>query len=156
MSRRSTFKKHELVPDSKFKSEIVTRFVNCLMRGGKKGMAEKIFYDAIDIVEKKSEQPGITVFEQAISNTKPLLEVKSRRVGGVTYQVPVEVRPRRQLALAIRWIIEYAATRSDKSMEERLAAEFIDASKNEGSTIKKRADTHRMAEANRAFAHYRW
>jgi len=126
------------------------------MLGGKKSLAEKIFYDALDIVEEKSGQPGLNVFRTALTNAKPALEVKSRRVGGATYQVPIEVRPERRSALAIRWIIGYARQRGEKNMAERLAAEFMAASRGEGSTVKKKEDTHRMAEANKAFAHYRW
>jgi small subunit ribosomal protein S7 len=130
--------------------------MNALMLDGKKSTAEKIFYDALEIVEEKSGQPGLNVFRTALTNAKPALEVKSRRVGGATYQVPIEVRPDRRTALAIRWLISYARARSEKTMAERLAAELMAASKGEGSTIKKKDDTHRMAEANKAFAHYRW
>jgi small subunit ribosomal protein S7 len=126
------------------------------MFDGKKSTAERIFYGAIDIVEEKSGQPGLNVFRTALTNAKPALEVKSRRVGGATYQVPIEVRPERRTALAIRWLIGFARGRSEKTMEERLAAELLAASRGEGSTIKKKDDTHRMAEANKAFAHYRW
>jgi small subunit ribosomal protein S7 len=126
------------------------------MYGGKKSTAEKIFYDALEMVEEKSGQPGLNVFRTALTNAKPALEVKSRRVGGATYQVPIEVRPDRRTALAIRWLISFARARSEKTMAERLAAELMAASKGEGSTIKKKDDTHRMAEANKAFAHYRW
>jgi small subunit ribosomal protein S7 len=126
------------------------------MLDGKKSLAEKIFYDALDIVEEKSGQPGLNVFRTALTNAKPALEVKSRRVGGATYQVPIEVRPERRNALAIRWLIGYARQRGEKTMSQRLAAEFMAASRGEGSTIKKKEDTHRMAEANKAFAHYRW
>jgi small subunit ribosomal protein S7 len=130
--------------------------MNALMLDGKKSTAEKIFYDALELVEEKSGQPGLNVFRTALTNAKPALEVKSRRVGGATYQVPIEVRPDRRTALAIRWLIGYARARSEKTMAERLAAELMAASKGEGSTIKKKDDTHRMAEANKAFAHYRW
>jgi small subunit ribosomal protein S7 len=126
------------------------------MLDGKKSLAEKIFYDALDIVEEKSGQPGLNVFRTALTNAKPALEVKSRRVGGATYQVPIEVRPERRNALAIRWLIGYARQRGEKTMAQRLAAEFMAASRGEGATIKKKEDTHRMAEANKAFAHYRW
>ena len=134
----------------------MTRFVNSLMIHGQKSKAEGIFYDAMDLVEDRSGQPAINVFEQAISNTKPALEVKSRRVGGATYQVPVEVRPERRTSLAIKWLISFARNRGERTMEERLAGELLDASRNEGSTVKKKEETHRMAEANKAFAHYRW
>jgi small subunit ribosomal protein S7 len=156
MSRRSRADKRETAPDPRFESQIVTKFVNALMYDGKKSLAEGIFYDAMDILEQRSGQPGVTVFQQALNNAKPALEVKSRRVGGATYQVPIEVRPERRTALATRWLIGYARGRSEKTMAERLAAELLAASRSEGSTIKKKEDTHRMAEANKAFAHYRW
>jgi len=156
MSRRSRAIKRETPPDPKFESAAVTKFINSLMIHGKKSKAEKIFYDAVDLLEQRSGQPGLQVFEQALNNAKPALEVKSRRVGGATYQVPVEVRPERRAALAARWLISFARGRSEKSMSERLAAELLAASRGEGSTVKKKDDTHRMAEANKAFAHYRW
>lgn len=156
MSRRSRAERRETPPDPKFESRIVTKFINNLMVDGKKSIAEKIFYDAVDLMEARSGQPGVQVFEQALNNAKPALEVKSRRVGGATYQVPIEVRPDRRTALASRWLITFARNRSEKSMSERLAAELLAASRGEGSTIKKKDDTHRMAEANKAFAHYRW
>ncbi len=156
MSRRSSAEKRETPPDPKFESAIVTKFVNNLMVDGKKSLAEKIFYDAVDLMEQRSGQPGLVLFEQALNNAKPALEVKSRRVGGATYQVPIEVRPERRTALAIRWLIAFARARSEKSMAERLAGELLAASRGEGSTVKRKDDTHRMAEANKAFAHYRW
>ncbi len=156
MSRRSRAEKRETPPDPHFESRTVTKFINNLMLDGKKSVAEKIFYDAVDILEQRTGQPGVQVFEQALTNAKPALEVKSRRVGGATYQVPIEVRPERRAALATRWLISYARNRSEKSMSERLAAELLAASRGEGTTIKKKDDTHRMAEANKAFAHYRW
>ena len=156
MSRRSRAEKRETPPDPRFESRTVTKFINNLMLDGKKSVAEKIFYDAVDILEQRTGQPGVQVFEQALTNAKPALEVKSRRVGGATYQVPIEVRPERRAALATRWLISYARNRSEKSMSERLAAELLAASRGEGTTIKKKDDTHRMAEANKAFAHYRW
>ena len=156
MSRRTRAVKRETPPDPKFESRGVTKFINNLMVDGKKSKAEKIFYDAIDIMEQRSGQPGVQLFETALNNAKPALEVKSRRVGGATYQVPIEVRPDRRTALATRWLISFARGRSEKSMAERLAAELLAASRGEGSTIKKKDDTHRMAEANKAFAHYRW
>jgi len=156
MSRRSRAERRETPPDPKFESRAVTKFINNLMVDGKKSIAEKIFYDAIDLMEQRSGQPGVALFEQALNNAKPALEVKSRRVGGATYQVPVEVRPDRRTALASRWLISYARARSEKSMAERLASELLAASRGEGSTIKKKEDTHRMADANKAFAHYRW
>jgi small subunit ribosomal protein S7 len=156
MPRRKRPVKREVLPDPKFQSVLVTKFINSIMRRGKKSLAETIFYRAIDIIEQKTGQKGLEVFEKAVENVKPLLEVKSRRVGGATYQVPVEVRPERRQSLAIRWIISNARARSEKTMAEKLAAELIAASKNEGASIKKREDTHKMAEANKAFAHFRW
>jgi len=156
MSRRSRAEHRETVPDPRFESATATKFINALMLDGKKSLAEKIFYDALDQVEEKSGQPGINVFRTALTNSKPALEVKSRRVGGATYQVPIEVRPERRTALAIRWLIGYARQRGEKTMADRLAAELMAASRGEGSTVKKKDDTHRMAEANKAFAHYRW
>jgi small subunit ribosomal protein S7 len=135
---------------------VVTKFISGLMLDGKRSIAEKIFYGALEVVEEKSGQPGLTVFEQAVSNAKPALEVKSRRVGGATYQVPIEVRPERRQALAIKWLIGFARGRSERTMADRLAAELLSAARGEGSTVKKKDDTHRMAEANKAFAHYRW
>jgi small subunit ribosomal protein S7 len=134
----------------------VSKFINNLMEKGKKSTGERIFYDAMDIIEQRTGQPGVNVFKQGLNNVKPSVEVKSRRVGGATYQVPVEVRPDRRTALATRWILGHARARGEKSMADRLATELIMASKGEGNSIKKREDTHRMAEANRAFAHYRW
>jgi small subunit ribosomal protein S7 len=144
------------VVDPRFESTTAAKFINALMVDGKKSTAERIFYDALDLIEDKSGQPGMNVFRTALTNAKPALEVKSRRVGGATYQVPIEVRPDRRTALAIRWLIGYARGRSEKTMADRLAGELMAASKGEGSTIKKKDDTHRMAEANKAFAHYRW
>jgi len=146
----------ELQPDARYNNVLVTRFVNCLMMQGKKSTAERIFYGAMDIIEKKVGQDGLTTLKAAMTNVKPVLEVKSRRVGGATYQVPVEVRQDRRTALALRWLIQYSRSRPDHTMAERLAAEVIAASKNEGGAVKKREDTHKMAEANKAFAHYRW
>lgn len=156
MSRRSRAEKREISPDPRFGSEMVAKFINGLMRGGKRSLAERIFYESMDVVEEKSGQSAMNVFQQAINNAKPALEVKSRRVGGATYQVPIEVRPERRQALAIKWMIQYARARSERSMAERLAAEVLAASRGEGATVKKKDDTHRMAEANKAFAHYRW
>ena len=156
MSRRSRAVKRVTPPDPKFESRVVTKFINNLMVDGKKSIAEKIFYDAVDLLEQRSGQPGVQVFEQALNNAQPALEVKSRRVGGATYQVPIEVRPERRSALASRWLIGFARARPEKSMAERLAGELLAASRGEGNTIKKKDDTHRMAEANKAFAHYRW
>ncbi len=156
MPRRGTVSRRELVPDPKTGNVLVTRFVNCLMKKGKKSTAERIVYDALEIIEKKTGQDGLAVMKQAMNNVKPNLEVKSRRVGGATYQVPVEIKPERRTALAIRWLIQYSLARPDHTMTEKIAAEFMAASKNDGGAIKKRDDTHRMAEANKAFAHYRW
>ena len=156
MSRRSRAVKRQVPPDPRFDSQTVSKFINNMMYDGKKGLAEHIFYDAMDMIEERTGQPGVAVFKQAINNAKPMLEVKSRRVGGASLQVPVEVRPERRTALAMRWVIGFTRDRNEKTMAERLAAEIILASKGEGSTIKKKEDTHRMAEANRAFAHYRW
>ena len=156
MSRRSPAEKREPPPDPRFQSPTVTKFINNLMLDGKKSVAERIFYTAIEKLEKRSDTSGLEAFEQALNNAKPALEVKSRRVGGATYQVPIEVRPDRRTALATRWLIGFARARSEKSMAERLAGEFLAASRGEGNTIKKKEDTHRMAEANKAFAHYRW
>jgi small subunit ribosomal protein S7 len=156
MSRRTRAVRHPVVPDPVYGSESVTKFINNLMYQGKKSIAESIFYNALKLVEERTGQPGEAVFKQALSNAKPVLEVKSRRVGGATYQVPVEVRPERRTALGMRWLIQYARARGEKTMAERLAAEILAASRNEGASIKKKDDTHRMAEANKAFAHYRW
>jgi small subunit ribosomal protein S7 len=156
MPRRRVVDRKELKPDMRYQSLLATKFINYLMRKGDKNIAESIFYGAMEIVEKKTGQPAAQVLEQAINSAKPLLEVKSRRVGGATYQVPVEVRPGRRLALALRWIISFAKARSEKTMKERLAAELMAVVKGEGATAKKKEDTHKMAEANKAFAHYRW
>ena len=156
MPRRKAAEKRKKTPDYKFKDILAGQFVNYLMRQGKKSVAEKIFYDAMEILTKKTGQPGINVFKKAMEGVRPVLEVKPRRVGGATYQVPVEVRSDRSVALAMRWIIGYTRQRSGRSMAEKLAEELLAASKNEGSSIKKREDTHKMAEANKAFAHFRW
>jgi|SRR5215211_3118239 small subunit ribosomal protein S7 len=156
MSRRNRAVKRPTLPDPIYGSETITKFVNTLMYDGKKSLAEGIFYSAMRIMEERSGQPAETVFKTALNNAKPVLEVKSRRVGGATYQVPVEVRPERRQALAMRWLVGYARARGEKTMADRLAAELLAASRNEGATIKKKDDTHRMADANKAFAHYRW
>lgn len=156
MGRRKRAIKREIPPDPQYGSTTVSKFINILMYDGKKSLAERIFYDAMRIIEEKSGQPAMNVFKQAINNAKPVVEVKSRRVGGATYQVPVEVRPERRTALAMRWLIQFARERGEKTMAERLANELLAASRNEGAAIKKKEDTHRMAEANKAFAHYRW
>jgi small subunit ribosomal protein S7 len=156
MPRRNRPAKRETEPDIKYNSVLVARFINKLMLDGKKSVAQHIFYSALDIIEARTKRSGLEVFEQAIKNVTPMIEVKPRRVGGATYQVPVEVRPDRQESLAIRWLIQTARRRPGKSMAEKLANELLDAASNTGQTVKKREDTHRMAEANRAFAHYRW
>ncbi len=156
MSRRRRAQKRKVYPDPVYNNEVVTKFINGLMRKGKRSIAEKIFYSSMDLIEKQTKDKGIEVFLKAIENVKPLLEVKSRRVGGATYQVPVEIKSSRKEALAFRWIINYAKARSEKTMAERLANELIEAFKKEGASIKKREDVHRMAEANKAFAHFRW
>jgi small subunit ribosomal protein S7 len=156
VSRRQKSVRRPVPPDPRYDSQTVSKFVNNLMVTGEKSKAEGIFYTAMDLIEQRTGQPGVNVFKQALNNVKPSVEVKSRRVGGATYQVPVEVRPDRRAALAMRWVLQYSRARGEKSMAERLAAELILASKGEGNAIKKKEDTHRMAEANRAFAHYRW
>jgi small subunit ribosomal protein S7 len=156
MSRRQRAVKRDTPPDPQYGSTTVTKFVSNLMLDGKKSTAERIFYGAMRIIEEKTGQPAMNVFKQAVNNAKPVLEVKSRRVGGATYPVPVEVRPERRNALAMKWLVGFARARGDKTMADRLAQELIAASRNAGGTIKKKEDTHRMAEANKAFAHYRW
>jgi small subunit ribosomal protein S7 len=156
MPRRNRPPKREIAPDIKHNSVLVSQFINKLMQYGKKSTSQRIFYDTLDIIEERAKRPGLEVFEQAVKNATPILEVKPRRVGGATYQVPVEVRPERQLSLAIRWLVQTARSRPGKSMAEKLANELMDAANHTGATVKKREDTHRMAEANRAFAHYRW
>ena len=156
MSRRNSAVKRQVPPDPRYDSQTVSKFVSNLMNDGKKSLAEGIFYKAMDMIEERTGQPGVAVFKQAVNNVKPAVEVKSRRVGGASLQVPVVVRPERRTALAMRWLISFARSRGEKTMAERLAAELILASKGEGNAIKKKEDTHRMAEANRAFAHYRW
>ena len=156
MPRKGEVRKREIMPDPKYGDKLVAKFVNTIMSQGKKSVAESIFYRSLDIITAKTKEDSLGVFKRAIENTRPTVEVRSRRVGGATYQVPVEVRPQRRLSLSMRWLIDAARGRSEKSMEEKLAAEVIDAANNRGTTIKKKEDTHRMAEANRAFAHYRW
>lgn len=156
MSRRQRATKRRVPPDPRYDSQTVSKFINNLMVKGKKSVAERIFYDAMDTIEQRTDQTGVQVFKQALTNVKPAIEVKSRRVGGATYQVPIEVRPDRRTSLAVRWILMFARQRNEKTMAQRLAGELIAASKGEGSSMKKKEDTHRMAEANRAFAHYRW
>jgi small subunit ribosomal protein S7 len=156
MPRKGEVRKREGLPDPKYGDKLVAKFVNTIMSRGKKSVAESIFYHSLNIVEARTKEDALGVFKKAIENTRPTVEVRSRRVGGATYQVPVEVRPQRRLSLSMRWLIQSARERGEKSMEEKLAAELIDAANNRGTTIKKKEDTHRMAEANRAFAHYRW
>jgi small subunit ribosomal protein S7 len=154
--RRRKAPERTVLPDPKYKSELVSKFINGLILKGKKSTAETIFYSAMDLIEAKMKQDPLTVFKKAMENVAPVLEVRSRRVGGATYQVPVEVREKRRRSLAIRWLVNYSVQRSERTMAERLANEIMAAFKNEGSAIKKKEDTHRMAEANKAFAHFRW
>jgi len=156
MPRRREVAHREIIPDSKYDSKLAAKFIMSMMYSGKKSVAENILYDSFDIIEKKSKEMPLKVFENAVGNVRPMIEVKSRRVGGSTYQVPTEIRPSRQTALAIRWIIDFARKRSEKSMAQKLAAELLDAANKRGSSIKKKEDTHKMAEANKAFAHFRW
>jgi small subunit ribosomal protein S7 len=156
MPRRREVPKRKIIPDPKYKDKLVSKFTNTLMYDGKKAVAEGILYGAFDVIGERFKEDPLEVFRKALDNVKPKLEVKSRRVGGATYQVPVEVRPERRVALAMRWIVTYARERGEKTMRERLAAEFVDASQGRGNAVKKKDDTHKMAEANRAFAHYRW
>ncbi len=154
--RKSKPKKRYLLPDPKFSDTLVTKFVNYMMERGKKDIAYNIFYDAIGIVEKKAGEPGLDVWKRALSNLTPAVEVKSRRVGGATFQVPVEIRPERRINLSIKWLIDYSRARGEKTMMDKLAGEILAASKGEGAAIKKKDDTHRMAEANKAFSHFRF
>lgn len=156
MPRRRVAEKREILPDPKYNSKLVSKFMSIIMEDGKKSIAERICYGAFDIIKGKTGNDPLKVFKTAMENVKPLVEVKPRRVGGATYQVPIEIRPQRRIALAFRWIINYSRGRSEKTMRERLAGELLDAFNNTGSSIKKKEDTHRMAEANKAFAHYRW
>lgn len=156
MSRRDSAIKREVLQDPVYNSQLVTRFINVIMKNGKKSIAERIVYDALESIGEKSEDDPMKVFKRAIENVKPAVEVKSRRVGGSTYQVPIEVRPSRRTALAFRWLIQSALRRGERTMKLRLAAELTEAAENRGGAIKKKEDTHRMAEANKAFAHYRW
>jgi small subunit ribosomal protein S7 len=156
MPRKGPAPKRQILPDPKFNSKVLARFISKIMLCGKRSLAERITYGALDIVAEKSGREAMDIFSQALSNAMPLVEVRPRRVGGATYQVPMEVRPDRRQAMAMRWLISFARTRPGKSMEEKLAYELMDAANNTGATIKKREDTHKMAEANKAFAHYRW
>ena len=156
MPRRREVTRREILADPKYKNTLVAKFINKVMHQGKKSVAERILYHAMEIIQERTKEDPLKVFEKSVGNVKPVIEVKSRRVGGATYQVPQEIRPERRTALAIRWLIAYAQERSEKSMEEKLAAELLDAANNRGGAIKKREDVHKMAEANKAFAHYRW
>ncbi len=156
MPRRRVVGQRKILPDPKFQSELLAKFINVLMQDGKKSVAEKIIYKALDVVAEKKSEEHLVILETALENVRPAVEVKSRRVGGSTYQVPCEVRPVRRNALAMRWLVEAARKRGEKSMALRLAGEMLDASENKGTAVKKREDVHRMAEANKAFAHYRW
>ncbi len=156
MSRRHRAEKREIIPDPKYHNEVVTKFMNSVMREGKKSVAEQIVYGAFEVIEQKTKQDPLGVFRTALDNVMPAIEVRSRRVGGATYQVPVEVRSDRRQALAIRWLLAAARARNEKTMTDKLSGELLDAANNRGNAVKKREDTHRMAEANRAFSHYRW
>jgi small subunit ribosomal protein S7 len=156
MPRRRVAEKREILPDPKYNNKLVSKFINAIMKDGKRSVAEKICYGAFDIINKKTGNDPLKVFKTAIDNAKPLVEVKPRRVGGATYQVPVEVRTPRRIALAFRWINNYSRARTEKTMQEKVAGELLDAYNNTGSSIKKKEDTHKMADANKAFAHYRW
>jgi small subunit ribosomal protein S7 len=156
MARRRSAQKREILPDPKYHDKLVTKFINNMMQDGKKSLSERIFYSSMDLMQAKESEDAIALFKKAVENTKPILEVKSRRVGGATYQVPVEVRADRKQALSIRWLLASAKGRTERTMEERLANELIDAANKRGAAIKKKEDVHRMAEANKAFAHYRW
>lgn len=156
MPRRRRAVKREIQPDPRFNNLLLSKFINQMMKRGKRSIAERIVYDSFQLIEKNTGQPGFDVFQKAMNNVRPTLEVRPRRVGGATYQVPMEVRPERRNSLAIRWVIDFAKARTGKPMSEKLAEELIAASKNEGAAIKKKEDTHKMAEANRAFAHFRW
>ena len=156
MSRRHAAEKRVILPDAKYGDLVLAKFINCLMYAGKKSVAEQTVYSALDDIARRSGQDAVKVFREALDNVKPSVEVRSRRVGGATYQVPIEVRPQRRQALAIRWLIEIARKRPEHTMKERLSHELLDAANNRGTAVKKREDTHRMAEANKAFSHYRW
>ncbi|MDD2390709.1 MAG: 30S ribosomal protein S7 [Desulfobacterales bacterium] len=156
MPRRREITERPIAPDAKYNSKMVTRFVKCIMRDGKKSLAESIIYESFDIMENKTKESVVKLFETAVDNVRPLIEVKSRRVGGSTYQVPTEIRTSRRTALAIRWIIGFARKRSEKTMAQKLAGEFMDAANSRGASVKKKEDTHKMADANKAFAHFRW
>ncbi len=156
MPRRREVPERIIIPDPKYDSKLVSKFIKSVMRSGKKSVAESLLYESFDIIEKKTNEPPLKIFEQAVDNVRPLIEVKSRRVGGSTYQVPTEIRTSRRTALAIRWIIGFARKRSEKGMSQKMAGELLDAANRRGSSVKKKEDTHKMAEANKAFAHFRW
>src|SRR5205814_9473233 len=156
MPRKGEVKRRDILPDPKFHDRMVTKFINSMTHDGKKSLTERIFYDALDLVGERAKEDALTVFKRALEQVKPMVEVRSRRVGGATYQVPVEVRPQRRVSLAMRWIVQNARARPEKSMVDKLAGEIQDAASGRGGAIKKKEDTHRMAEANKAFAHYRW
>ena len=156
MPRKGEVRRREVLPDPKYNDRMVTKFINSMMYGGKKSTAEHILYDALDMVGERTKEEPLAVFKRALENVKPNVEVRSRRVGGATYQVPVDVRPVRRVSLGMRWIVQFARARGEKSMADRLAAELIDAASGRGTAMKKKEDTHRMADANKAFAHYRW
>jgi small subunit ribosomal protein S7 len=156
MPRKGEVRRREVLPDPKYHDQTVSKFINMLMMRGKKSLAERILYGAFDLIQARAKEDPLVVFRRALENVKPVLEVRSRRVGGATYQVPVEVRPVRRVSLGMRWLVQQARLRSEKSMAERLAAELMEAANNRGGAVKKKEETHRMAEANKAFAHYRW
>ncbi len=156
MARKRVIEKREILPDSKYNSKLISKFINTIMKAGEKSIAEKICYDAFEIIKSKTGNDPVKIFKTAMENVKPAVEVKSRRVGGATYQVPVDIRTQRRIALAFRWILGFSKKRGEKSMKEKLAAEILEASNKTGASVKKREDTHRMADANKAFAHYRW
>jgi small subunit ribosomal protein S7 len=156
MPRKGEVRRRDVLPDPKFHDRLVTKFVNAMMQGGKKSTAERIFYGALDLVAQRTKEDPLVIFRRALDNVKPSVEVRSRRVGGATYQVPVEVRPVRRMSLGMRWLVSFARGRGEKSMADRLAGEIVDAANSRGAAMKKKEDTHRMADANKAFAHYRW
>lgn len=156
MPRRRDVPERPVIPDPKYNSKLVAKFINCMMREGKKSITESLLYDAFKLIEEKTGETAIKIFDDAVENVRPVIEVKSRRVGGSTYQVPTEIRPSRRTALAIRWIIDFARKRSEKGTPQKLASELLDAANKRGSAVKKKEDTHKMAEANKAFAHFRW
>ena len=156
MPRRREDPKRPILPDPLYNSQLVTKFINVVMKAGKKSVAENLLYNALEAIQERTQEDPMKIFKKAVDNVKPVVEVKSRRVGGSTYQVPIEVRPSRRLALSMRWLIQASSRRGEKTMDKRLANEFMDAAQNRGTAIKKKDDTHRMAEANKAFAHYRW